>query len=154
MHHSPQKNELYTFWWACEHFRGKVHGSNFAFACSVSHKLVCGHVKALAELPPTIQTQMWSFDLFCRSALHARPQLCRNFILEILRGQISPTPENTLLGVGGCERGGAYKNPAAGGFKIYTPLPLKNAFCSKMPGERGGYTIFPRNAASKLRDFG
>ena len=34
-----------------------------------------------------------------------------------------PTPENTLLGVGGRIKGGGYKNPAAGGFKIHTPPP-------------------------------
>ena len=55
-----------------------------------------------------------------------------------------PTPESTLLGVGGRielknKRGGAYKIPAAGGFKIYTPPPLS----LKMPsgpkwGEGGG----------------
>ena len=35
-----------------------------------------------------------------------------------------PTPEDTLLGVRGCIKGGAYKIPAAWGLKIYTPTPL------------------------------
>ena len=57
-----------------------------------------------------------------------------------------PTPEKTLLGVGGVyKRGGAYKIPAAGASK-YTPPPLppKIPFWPKM-GEGGGgaYIIFP-----------
>ena len=44
--------------------------------------------------------------------------------------------EKTLLGVG--QRGGAYKIPAAGGFKIYNPPPsLRHAFWPKNMGEAG-----------------
>ena len=53
-----------------------------------------------------------------------------------------PTPENTLLGVGGVSRGGGYKIPAAWGLKIYPPpLPLKNAFWPER-GEGGGRIQF------------
>ena len=53
----------------------------------------------------------------------------------------TPTPENTLLGVGGCiKEGGAYKIPVAGGSK-YTPPPLsrEKAFWPKWGGGGGVY---------------
>ena len=52
-----------------------------------------------------------------------------------------PTPEKTLLKVGGVKRRGKYKIPAGGGFKIYTPapqLPIKVPSGQKW-GEVGGY---------------
>ena len=55
-----------------------------------------------------------------------------------------PTPENTLLGAGGCIKGagGGYKIPATWGFKICTPTPSpENAFKPEMGGGRGGGRI-------------
>ena len=50
-----------------------------------------------------------------------------------------PHPQNTLLGVGAYERGGAYKNPAAGGSN-YTPPPPPPQKCllAKRGGRGGG----------------
>ena len=59
-----------------------------------------------------------------------------NFITPYIQGQIlyTPTPENTLLSVGGVQKGGAYKIPAAWALKIYIPTPLSR----KMPLARNG----------------
>ena len=62
-----------------------------------------------------------------------------------------PTPEYTLLGVGGRieEGGGGNKIPAAGGFKIYPPHPEKCPLGQKL-GEGAGfvYNISPGLFAS------
>ena len=51
-----------------------------------------------------------------------------------------PTPENTLLGVGGCIK--AYKIRAAWGLKIYTPTPLHWKMLLARNGGRGGGDVY------------
>ena len=55
-----------------------------------------------------------------------------------------PTPENTLLGVGGGYHRGACKNPAAGGFKIPPPSPWKCRMARHWGRGEREYTIAPR----------
>ena len=54
---------------------------------------------------------------------------------------------------GGCIKGGRYKIPVAGGFKIYTPIPphppLKNAFWPKIRGGGGGVYNFSLEESPK-----
>ena len=107
----------------------------FSLECLLGGMWPCARCCAIFLGHPHITDICWQQ---CSKIRHAVAPTCsiselsRDVHTHFVRGRIlytPPTPENTVLGVGGVQQGGggAYKIPAARGLKICTPT-LKNAF--------------------------